>query len=191
MCLPDAEFGRNDYQEDTPHFIGQQVKFLANKLFQALHDESKDDADSIHSFDLNESVSRIVTNVIDGFHEFTQDDLRNVWIKFDLGQSLFDQVISLFDESLNCDDEFDDLDTQIKSLLTQWGNEEYDLFKKDMNKMKIHENGRYLSGTIMFYWKKLKNNSIIAYPCKINLNLDTEIEKWKSTNQLRQQLPNG
>ena len=58
---------------------------------------------------------------------------------------------SLFNKSLNCDDEFDDLDTQIKSLLTQWGNEEYDLFKKDMNKMKIHENGRYLSGTIMFY----------------------------------------
>jgi len=106
-----------------------------------LHDESKDDADSIHSFDLNESVSRIVTNVIEGFHDF-QDEY-----------------------SLNCDDEFDDLDTQIKSLLTQWGNDEYDLFKKDMNKMKIHENGRYLS--------------------------DTEIEKWKSTNQLRQQLPNG
>merc|ERR1712131_319206 len=35
-----------------------------------LHDESKDDADSIHSFDLNESVSRIVTNVIEGFHDF-------------------------------------------------------------------------------------------------------------------------
>jgi hypothetical protein len=107
-----------------------------------LHDDSKDDVDSIHSFDLNESVSRIVTNVIDGFHDFTQDDL-----------------------SLNCDDEFDDLDTQIKSLLTQWGDAEYDLFKKDMNKMKIHENGRYLS--------------------------DNEIEKWKSTNELRQQLPNG
>lgn len=63
---------------------------------------------------------------------------------------------SLFNKSLNCDDEFDDLDTQIKSLLTQWGNEEYDLFKKDMNKMKIHENGRYLSGTIMFYRKNSK-----------------------------------
>lgn len=78
MCLPDVEFGRNDYREDAPHFIRHQVKFQAKKLFQALHDESKDDADSIHSFDLNESVSRIVTNVIDGFHEFTQDDLRNV-----------------------------------------------------------------------------------------------------------------
>ena len=78
MCLPDVEFERNDYREDAPHFIRHQVKFQAKKLFQALHDESKDDADSIHSFDLNESVSRIVTNVIDGFHEFTQDDLRNV-----------------------------------------------------------------------------------------------------------------
>ena len=58
-----------------------RVQFLADKLFQALHDESKDDADSIHSFDLNESVSRMVSNVIDGFHDFTQDDLRNVWIK--------------------------------------------------------------------------------------------------------------
>lgn len=58
---------------------------------------------------------------------------------------------SLSNKSLNCDDEFDDLDTQIKSLLTQWGDEEYDLFKKDMNKMKIQENGRYLSGTILFH----------------------------------------
>lgn len=64
-----------------------------------------------------------------------------------------DNRLSLFAKSLNCDDEFDDLDTQIKSLLTQWGNDEYDLFKKDMNKMKIHENGRYLSGTIQVSWK--------------------------------------
>ena len=81
------------------------------------------------------------------------------------------------------------MDTQIKSLLTQWGDEEYDLFKKDMNKMKIHENGRYLSGTIIFI------ESLIFFrfnpTLKINFILDTEIEKWKSTNQLRQQLPNG
>ena len=62
-------------------FDSKSNLFLVNKLFQALHDESKDDADSIHSFDLNESVSRIVTNVIDGFHDFTQDDLRKVSIQ--------------------------------------------------------------------------------------------------------------
>ena len=163
-----SRFGPNNHREDAFLFSEHQLKLL-RKYFK-LHDESKDDADSIHSFDLNESVSRIVTNVIDGFHDFTQDDLRKVWIesgvrlpdgsafgpndhrKDALHFSLTSDLIqsSLFNKSLNCDDEFDDLDTQIKSLLTQWGDAEYDLFKKDMNKMKIHENGRYLSGTIIF-----------------------------------------
>ena len=71
-----AEFGQNYHREDAFLFSEHQLKFL-RKYFK-LHDESKDDADSIHSFDLNESVSRIVTNVIDGFHDFTQDDLRKV-----------------------------------------------------------------------------------------------------------------
>ena len=56
--------------------IQSNIYYIIYILFK-LHDESKDDADSIHSFDLNESVSRIVTNVIEGFHDF-QDEYRNV-----------------------------------------------------------------------------------------------------------------
>jgi hypothetical protein len=123
----------NSFQEQKKH-----PNSLLPLPLKGVHDDSKDDSDSIHSFDLNEinrTVTKAVQPVLDRYYQRLQDY-----------REFIDSNSCSWDEQ-----NFDDL--EIKSLLSVHGEKEYLHYKKDMDQIIKHDNGLYLSSDEIKIWK--------------------------------------